>query len=85
MMTPPGNPRVLYYDYNIASEATTTSPFTHMDLQVYSDLFGIFLGCPDLKISEDPRMLIFNGATRQFMNMSHVGKFIKLSRLANTF
>lgn len=85
MMTPPGNPRVLYYDYNIASEATTTSPFTHMDLQVYSDLFGIFLSCPDLKISEDPRMLIFNGATRQFMNMSHVGKFIKLSRLASTF
>ena len=35
MMTSPGEKRILYYDFNIASEATTTTPFTHMDMQLY--------------------------------------------------
>ena len=38
MMTEPGEKRVLYYDFNIASEATTMSPFRHMDLFVSSIL-----------------------------------------------
>ncbi len=47
MMTNPGEPRILYYDYNITSDATTTTPFTTMDMKLYSTkmssiLMGIF-------------------------------------------
>merc|ERR1712226_368166 len=35
MITSPGEPRILYFDYNIASDATTTSPFKTMDSEVY--------------------------------------------------
>lgn len=31
MLTAPGEPRRLYFDYHIASDATTTNPFTTMD------------------------------------------------------
>jgi phosphoenolpyruvate synthase/pyruvate phosphate dikinase len=35
MMTAPGERRVLYYDYNVVSDATTTDPFTRMDMNFY--------------------------------------------------
>ena len=47
MMTMPGEPRVLYYDSNITQDATTTSPFTHMDMELYCRASCV-IGClPD--------------------------------------
>ena len=68
---------VLYYDFNIASEATTTTPFTHMDMSVYCESMGILFNAkPDLVLfSENPNMLMFNGGCRQFVNVSHSLKF----------
>ena len=84
MLTPPGERRRLYYDYNIASEATTTAPFTHMDLMAYSQFIGLYMGNPNLVLPEDPNMPIFNGATRQYMNFSHVLKFMGASWFADS-
>ena len=77
MMTLPGEPRVLYYDYNIASEATTTTPFTHMDIVLYSKMGSYIMGLSHFNLfSEDPRMPCINASTRQYINMSMVFKFI---------
>lgn len=57
MMTKPGEKRILYYDFNFASEATTTTPFKHMDLSMYCQLMNILGGIPrdvDL-ITENPK------------------------------
>jgi pyruvate,water dikinase len=35
MMTEPGERRILYLDWNVVSEATTTTPFTTLDMDVY--------------------------------------------------
>jgi len=71
MLSKPGEPRVLYYDWNIASEATTTSPFTHMDIAAYVELVGLSMGIKNLTLPDDPNQLVFNGATRQYVNLSH--------------
>ena len=44
MMTSPVEKRILYYDFNIASEATTTTPFTHMDMQLYARMSSLMMG-----------------------------------------
>ena len=72
MMTEPGEKRVLYYDFNIASEATTTTPFKHMDLSVYCMLMNILGGMSNDAnlITENPNMPMFNASTRQYCNLS---------------
>jgi len=87
MITPPGARRVLYYDYNIVSDATTTSPFTRLDMAVYSDFTGIIIACmkqggSEFKFPEDPGQLMFNGQSRQFVNMSHGFRFTGPKELA---
>ncbi|KAL3774920.1 hypothetical protein ACHAWO_004006 [Cyclotella atomus] len=77
MMSEPGEQRTLYYDFNIASEATTTTPFTHMDLKLYNKLGNAMIGLPDDMnwISDDPKMPVFNASTRQYYNLSIFFKF----------
>jgi pyruvate,water dikinase len=53
MLTKAGEPRVLYYDFNIASEATTTSPFTKMDLELFGQLTSVMMGAPGVDIFSD--------------------------------
>ena len=77
MMTKPGERRVLYYDFNIASEATTTTPFTHMDITVYSRMASAMCGIEDWSFfPSDPRMPMFNASTRQYANLSIFFKFL---------
>lgn len=77
LITSPGEPRVLYYDFNIASEATTTSPFTRMDLAIYNKMCAVMMGVPDINIfPSDPSMFWFSGNTRQYINMNILFKFI---------
>jgi len=77
MMTEPGEKRVLYYDFNIASEATTTSPFTHMDMDLYCKFSSMLMGMPtDVSIfKDDPNMPMFKASTRQYVNLSVFLKF----------
>mmetsp|Transcript_20312 Transcript_20312/g.40544 ORF Transcript_20312/g.40544 Transcript_20312/m.40544 type:complete len:941 (+) Transcript_20312:96-2918(+) len=76
MITEQGQPRVLYYDFNIASEATTTSPFTYMDLKLYCRMSSVLMGTPEVDYySSDPRMMLFNSSTRQYMNLSLLFKY----------
>ena len=71
LMTVPGEKRVLYYDFNIASEATTTSPFTHMDMDLYCKFSSIIMGMPNVQIyKDDPNMPMFKASTRQYVNLS---------------
>ena len=72
MMTQPGERRTLYYDFNIASEATTTTPFSHMDLTFYTILTNKIFRLPSQAsfFSENPKMLVFNATSRQYMNLS---------------
>jgi pyruvate,water dikinase len=78
MMTGPGERRILYYDFNIASEATTTTPFTHMDMSLYCRMSNIMMGInEDITIfKNDPNLPMFNSETRQYMNLSFFFKFI---------
>lgn len=91
MMTKPGAKRNLYYDFNIVSEATTTSPFTTLDMSVYSKVITAFFGISlaeieeqgfDLFNYEDPRSFFYNGMTRQYMNFGWVLKYISTKALA---
>jgi len=75
MITPPGEKRVLYYDANIASEATTTSPFTHMDLEIYFSGNFAAMGADGISVPEDPNQIVFNSATRCMCNYSHLLQF----------
>jgi pyruvate,water dikinase len=72
MLTKPGEPRFLYYDPNIASEATTISAFTHMDLTAYMELAAVSMGIGELSLPRGPNHLYFDGATRQYLNLSHM-------------
>jgi len=77
LITKPGDRRKLYYDFNIASDATTTSPFTHMDMELYSKLSSRLMGYPDINVYGDsPQKLMFNSSTRQYFNMSHLMKYM---------
>ena len=79
MMTRPGEVRTLYFDCNVMSEATTTHPFTRMDLDFYcktaTSLCGVSFQQAEtagvkLFSDTDPRMPLYNGQTRQYLNMS---------------
>jgi pyruvate,water dikinase len=84
MMTKPGEKRILYYDYNVVSDATTTTPFTAMDMDYYSWASSAMMGFPDRNIfTDDPTMPLFKGATRQWCNLSIFLKYISTSYLAN--
>ncbi|KAL7533134.1 hypothetical protein ACHAWF_004355 [Thalassiosira exigua] len=76
MMTEPGEQKILYYGYNIASEATTTTPFWHMDMTLYCRLMNISMGLgEDEGVTKyDPRMPMFNASTRQYLNLSMLFK-----------
>lgn len=79
MMTEPGERRILYYDFNIASEATTTTPFTHMDMALYCRMGNVMMGINDEDFTifkDDPNLPMFNSETRQYMNLSFFFKFI---------
>jgi hypothetical protein len=72
MMTDAGERRILYYDHNIASEATTTTPFHRMDMSLYNKFSSAVMGLPEDydMIKNDPRMPMFNASTRQYSNLS---------------
>lgn len=74
MLTEPGERRMLYWDGNIASEATTTSPFTHLDLTTYFKVVGMGF----VSLSKDPNQIVFNGSTRVYQNYSHLLHFSAL-------
>ncbi|KAL9178428.1 hypothetical protein ACHAXT_003758 [Thalassiosira profunda] len=78
MMTAPGERRMLYYDMNIASEATTTTPFRHMDMTLYCRLANIFMGMDENEVifGKDPMMPMFCASTRQYINLSIFFKFV---------
>jgi len=91
MMTRPGEKRVLYYDGNVIGGATTTTPFTKMDLDFLCKVATILYGNGSLQdaedknlrfVSESPDMPMFNSSTRQYMNMSHVLKYMSTEKLA---
>merc|ERR1712137_949457 len=72
MLTQPGEKRFLYYDFNICNEATTVSPFTHMDVTFRVDTTPILEPWMEsLHIIEDPHQFLFNGLTRQYLNFSY--------------
>ncbi|KNC79273.1 hypothetical protein, variant [Sphaeroforma arctica JP610] len=72
MLTKPGEPRRLYFDFHIASDATTIHPFTHMDLDAYWEVWTKATGFGDISHPPDDSgdHLFFNGATRQYINVS---------------
>ena len=83
MMTEPGQRRMLYYDYNIVSEATTTTPFTHLDNVLYNRLASWMMGCKDRPLfGSDPRMPIFVAETRQYANVSLLLRYSTPERIA---
>jgi len=94
MMTPPGEKRVLYFDFNVISEATTTSPFTTLDLDLYCKCTTSLTGHKSLQEAEDKNwnmysesadMLLFNASTRQYLNMSYVLKYMSSASLAKIY
>ena len=76
MMTNPGERRILYYDFNIASEATTTTPFTYMDMQLYTRMSSLMMGVNFNMFPRDPRMPMFCASTRQYANLSLFFRYI---------
>jgi pyruvate,water dikinase len=77
MMTKPGEKRTLYYDYNIVADATTTAPFTNMDMEFYGWASSAMMGFPDRDIfTKNPNMPIFKASTRQYINVSIFLKFL---------
>lgn len=95
MMTKKGERRRLYFDPNIISEATTTSPFTTLDNDFFTKMgmvcMGVTLAEQEKKqfsiVSDNPNMPYFNADTRQYMNVSPLLNFVgkeKLVTLAST-
>ena len=83
MMTEPGQRRMLYFDYNIVSEATTTTPFTHLDNVLYTRLASWMMGCKERALfGNDPRMPIFVAETRQYANVSFLLRYSTPERIA---
>ena len=78
MMTEPGAKRRLYFDFDVLSETTTTSPFTTLDMDFYCSVFSTAVfGCSlseahsqNLSIFSDehPNRMMNNGKTRQYNN-----------------
>lgn len=74
MCTAPGEQRKLYFaDDHIATDATTTNPFATMDKEqaYYWDIWITGFGFEAIgKLLEGPDHLMFNGQTRQYLNLS---------------
>jgi len=92
MMTKPGEKRKLYWDFNIASEATTTTPFTTLDNDFYIKCCIALCGITfaeakkkDFKIMSeiDPDQLMYAGRTRQYFNLGFVFKYTNCEKLAD--
>lgn len=94
MMTLPNERRILYYDFNIASEATTTSPFTRMDMAISNEWMNMGMGlakhtdnggddCTVDMLLDDPSLPLFKSSTRQYINMSFFFKFTSTQFWAN--
>ncbi len=92
MMTEPGAKRRLYFDINVLSEATTTNPFSTMDMDLYCNissaaLFGVSFDearTKNLSIftEGDPNALLYNGMTRQYANFGFMLKYTGTDALA---
>lgn len=92
MMTKPGEKRRLYFDFNVLSEATTTTPFTTMDMDVYCKVFTTAALAVSLEEIEtknivffqpsDSNSIIYNGRTRQYFNMGFAFKYADPQLLA---
>lgn len=88
LITNPGEPRLLYFDGNIASEATTMSPFTHMDMDLYMRAAALSMGAPGLtELPRDRHHLFFAGQTRQYLNVSAMLRlpFCTMERFAKEY
>ena len=86
MMTERGEPRTLYYDFNIASEATTTTPFTSMDLELFKRMTCMFNGMGydhDLMPSGRSHLPLFSGLTREYANLGFFFRYVKSDKLAD--
>ncbi|KAL7453253.1 hypothetical protein ACHAWC_004916 [Mediolabrus comicus] len=88
MMTLPHERRILYYDFNIASEATTTSPFTRMDMDISNEWMNMGMGLAkhdgeevDMLL-DDPNLPLFKSSTRQYINLSFLFKFFTPTQFA---
>jgi hypothetical protein len=93
MMTDPGEQRRLYWDINVVSEATTTKPFTTMDIDFYNKcaiaLCGISFAEADAKqfaiySTTDPDQPMYCGKTRQYGNVGLVMKYMSKERLSES-
>mmetsp|Transcript_328 Transcript_328/g.744 ORF Transcript_328/g.744 Transcript_328/m.744 type:complete len:956 (-) Transcript_328:3697-6564(-) len=92
MMTEPGAKRRLYFDINVLSEATTTSPFSTMDMDLYCNttsaaIFGMSFDegrAKNVSIfdEEDPNAFVYNGMTRQYANFGFMLKYTGTDALA---
>ena len=92
MMTEPGEKRRLYFDFNVISEATTTTPFTTMDMDAFcmltnTMLYGLPLGEAEkrgLSIinNKNPDSVIYRGMTRQYANWGYFMKFMSPSSMS---
>jgi len=87
-MTSPHERRILYYDFNIASEATTTSPFTRMDMAISNEWMNMGMGLAkhdgeevDMLL-DDPNLPLFKSSTRQYINLSFLFKFFTPTQFA---
>lgn len=90
MMTEPGEKRLLYFDFNIVSDATTTTPFTTMDMDLYCKMTMALAGVSFAEAEatgfsfysdSDPNMVLYNGKTRQYVNMGWAFNFITKEKL----
>eukprot|EP00535_Pseudo-nitzschia_heimii_P004227 CAMPEP_0197188312 /NCGR_PEP_ID=MMETSP1423-20130617/17592_1 /TAXON_ID=476441 /ORGANISM="Pseudo-nitzschia heimii, Strain UNC1101" /LENGTH=986 /DNA_ID=CAMNT_0042640113 /DNA_START=112 /DNA_END=3072 /DNA_ORIENTATION=+ len=92
MMTKPGEKRRLYFDINVVSEATTTTPFTTLDIDVYNGITNALMfgkafgeaeaeGC--LFYSEtNPDCPIYWGQTRQYVNLGYALRYSSEEKIA---
>jgi pyruvate,water dikinase len=85
MITPAGQRRMLYFDCNVVSEATTTAPFTPMDIFLNDKFLGFMINCRGFQTPTDPKMAVFTGSCRYYINVSHFLKFFRPVRIANAY
>ena len=91
LLTLPGEPRRLYYDFNVASEATTTEPFTHLDLDLYNNMCSALFGIPGINIfpyvtnnqNSVDDLMVFTASTRQYMNLNVVFPWVSTKTFAH--
>ncbi|VEU40050.1 unnamed protein product [Pseudo-nitzschia multistriata] len=95
MATAPREARRLYFDTNIASEATTTKPFSRLDMDFWNKattaMMGVSFGDAEKRkvaiFSEarDAEVLLFNGPTRQYLNLGVALNYASKESMAEFF